>query len=186
MYLILCILTLMLLPTGALAGQVPPPPGGLFLDLSPAPTATNLWYFAATARDTNGLESAFSNEVSLTNVYTTLPISSVVLGWDPSPVTNDLVTNYTVYWGTAPGSYSNTVAAGTNLSATVPVIPPPPSNHVLTVTTTGTNLYRASSLSAPWLPLNRTNYRATNAIGPYYFRGKGGLTNRVLITLTLE
>src|ERR1035441_4276136 len=46
------------------------------------------------------------------------PTGSVTLAWDSSSG-NDLVTNYNIYYGVASLTYTNTVAAGTNLTMTV-------------------------------------------------------------------
>jgi hypothetical protein len=43
--------------------------------------------------------------------------ANVTLAWDTSPSTG--ITNYSVYYGTATGAYTNQVNAGTNLSVTV-------------------------------------------------------------------
>ena len=42
----------------------------------------------------------------------------VTLAWDPSPGTN-VIANYKVYYGAATGSYTNSVSAGTSLTASV-------------------------------------------------------------------
>jgi len=44
--------------------------------------------------------------------------SSVTLAWDPSPGTNKIV-NYKVWWGVATRNYTNSISAGTNLTAIV-------------------------------------------------------------------
>jgi len=44
--------------------------------------------------------------------------SSVTLAWNPSPGTN-VITNYSVYYGVASRTYTNSVSARTNLTATV-------------------------------------------------------------------
>jgi fibronectin type 3 domain-containing protein len=49
----------------------------------------------------------------------TNPGSSVTLAWDPSPSTNMGVLSYKVYYGVSSTAYTNTVSAGTNLTATV-------------------------------------------------------------------
>jgi hypothetical protein len=43
---------------------------------------------------------------------------TVTLAWDPSPGTN-VIANYKVYYGTASGTYTNSVSAGTNLTVSV-------------------------------------------------------------------
>ena len=48
-----------------------------------------------------------------------LATGTVTLAWDPSPTTNDVIANYNLYYGVASGTYTNVVAAGTNLTASV-------------------------------------------------------------------
>jgi hypothetical protein len=43
---------------------------------------------------------------------------TVTLAWDPSPG-SDVITNYNLYYGTASATYTNVVAAGTNLTVTI-------------------------------------------------------------------
>lgn len=105
---------------------LPPPP--------PVPTiTTQTWFFAATAVGTNGLESYFSNEVSLstTNAY-----PKVSLAWDHSGSNSSELAEYRVYYGLASGEYSIHKSAGTNLTLMVDLVvePPPPTNHVITLT----------------------------------------------------
>lgn len=164
---------------------VPPVP------LLPAVTVqfyTNFWYFTVTALLTN-LESDYSNEVGLTNIYsdTNNPIWLVALAWDPSPsaATNPTL-HYHMYTGTHSRMYTNVTECGTNLTISIAVLPPPLTNCVLTVTTTGTNLYRSTSLKGPWSALNTTNYTATNLPSPYYFRGKGSRGNTVSISSRMQ
>lgn len=69
-------------------------------------TATNLaygttYYFATTAYDPSGNVSGYSNEVSRTVQQPT------TLAWDPSATQG--VTGYKVYYGTAPGTYTQNV-----------------------------------------------------------------------------
>ena len=48
-----------------------------------------------------------------------LATGTVTLAWDPSPGTNDVIANYNLYYGAASGTYTNVVAAGTNLTVSV-------------------------------------------------------------------
>lgn len=169
-------------------GQEPTVPTNLHLSnggLPPLPTivvepSTNTWFFAATAWS-SGIQSEYSNEVGLTNVFTNNPITTVVLAWDPSPGTN-VITNYSALWGSAPRSYSNSLPVGTNLTATINVIPTPPPHVVVTkVSTTGTNLYGSPGPSGPWSSLGTTNFVATNLVGTIFFRGRGKKGNTVSI-----
>jgi hypothetical protein len=45
---------------------------------------------------------------------------TITLAWSPSPSTNDVITNYNVYYGVASATYTNVVAAGTNLTVAIP------------------------------------------------------------------
>lgn len=49
---------------------------------------------------------------------TPTPPASVTLAWDKSTGTN-IIATYRVYYGVASATYTNTVVAGTNLTATV-------------------------------------------------------------------
>ena len=146
------------------------------------PTTTQTWYFAATAVATNGLESDFSSEVSFS---TTNRHVEVTLAWDPSPGTNTGL-RYNIYTGGASRTYTNTTSAGTNLTLTVALYPPPLTNTLLTVTGTlgATNLAWASSLRGPWMLLGTTNYIGTNVPSPRFYRGVGKQGNKVTIKST--
>lgn len=174
--------TALLLACCSTASEGQPVPPAL-----PVETSTNTWYFAATATDNNGLTSDYSNEVSVTNIFSTNPpIASVVLAWDRSPGTN-VITNYTAASGSSSGKYTNFVPVGTNLTATVVVIPPAkPRIVVVQISTTGTNLYGSSVPQGPWSSLGTTNFVATNLAGPIYFRGKGNGVNTVDIKQTTQ
>lgn len=104
---VLCVMAKM-----CLGADVPPVPNAIVV----RPVNTNRYYFAATAKDTNG-ESAYSNEAS---VPTTNKPMTVVVAWDASPSSN---VTYTVYQGTNSGAYTNTVNCGTNLTASVTILP---------------------------------------------------------------
>ncbi len=139
-----------------------------------------LYYFAATATDTAGLESDYSNEVILvdTNFH-----RFVTLAWCPSPCTN-VITNYIVYWGPAPHTYTNHISAGTNLDITIALWPPGPSNILVRVTSTGaTNLAWATSFAGPWTKLNATNWTGTNVQGTRFWRALARTSgSRVYVT----
>jgi hypothetical protein len=127
-------------------------------------------YFAVTAINTNCLESEFSNEVMFVR---TNYVRAVTLAWDASPSPN---VTYLVYRGPAIRSYTNSYPAGTNLTLTIWLKPPPMTNVVVTVTTTSaTNLLRSSSLGplAIWNSLGKTNWMATNPPSPLFFRALG-------------
>ena len=48
-----------------------------------------------------------------------LAAGTVTLAWDPSPGTN-VIANYKIYYGAASTTYTNVVAAGTNLTVSIP------------------------------------------------------------------
>ena len=142
------------------------------------------YHFAATATDTNGLESDYSTEAVL---RVTNRIQTVTCAWDPSAGTN-AIAHYTLYQGTAAGCYTNSVKTPTT-QATIQVNPPVPSNLVVTVTSTGcTNLQYRQAVGATWTGwalLGRTNLEVTNPI--YTARewrgvGKPSATKRVYIS----
>lgn len=161
---------------------------GPILPKIPVEFYTNTWFFAATARDTNGAESEYSAEVALTNIYsdTNPALSSVTLAWDPSPSIG--ISNYAVYWGTNCRTYGNTQLAGLSLTSTVVLIPPPPpplTNLVVIASTTGgaTDLWKSLCPSGPWSLIPGTNWVATNPPSPLYFRASGKKGSRVAINL---
>lgn len=161
----------------------PEPPSPKILASPP-----RVYYFTATAIDTLGQESEFSNEVPFTN---RAPLARLVtLAWDHSPSTNPLA-NYRLLWGTNSRAYfSNTLFAGTATTGTVRILPPILSNLVITVSTSGgsvTSLASSASWRGPWTNLNCTNWAATNPGGTRYFRGlarKAG--GRILISSGLQ
>lgn len=185
------------------SGQIPPIPkahplkqkrsrveitqgAGAMALISKAPLVQQLpaqvFYFAATATDVQGLESEFSVEVSYTNAATPRA-TRLTLAWDPSPSTN-IIANYKVYRGLASRAYTSNFSAGTNLTIEIPLYPPPLTNIVVTVVCTngGVNILWSRSLAGPWSSLNTTNYSGTNLSSPRFYRGMGSAGNRVLIT----
>ncbi len=48
-----------------------------------------------------------------------LAAGTVTLAWDASPATNDAIANYNIYYGVASATYTNVVAAGTNLTVSI-------------------------------------------------------------------
>ena len=117
------------------------------------PPKTNYYYFAATATDTYNLESDYSNECVLTN---TAHYPIVGLAWGKSPGTN-IITNYKIYWGPSTKIYTNSVSAGTNLTITISLVPPPKTNCVITLI----------SGIANWAPISYTN-----SIAQLFYRSK--------------
>jgi hypothetical protein len=148
--------------------------------------ATNfdLFFFSATATDQKGLTSDYSNEAIFTNYWSNY-LSSVSLAWDASITTNQ-ISNYTVWQGTQSQAYVKSAKAGTNLTLKWQLVPPPLTNLVVNVTTTGTNLYRATTLKGPWTKLNTTNYFTTNPPASYLFRSKGKSGNKVFIKASYQ
>jgi hypothetical protein len=127
-------------------------------------------YFAVTATDTNGLESSFSNEVSFVR---TNGVRFLTLGWDASMTPR---VTYMVYRGPASHFYTNGYPAGTNLTLALPLLPPPLTNVVLTITTTrAIDLMWSCALGAaePWHLLGTNNWMATNPPSPMFFRAIG-------------
>lgn len=149
-----------------------------FLPTKAIPVIPVEYYFAATAQ-ADGLESDYSNEVVYTRTnYTPF----VTLAWDRSPGTN-VVTNYVVWLGTNSGQYTQSFAAGTNLTLTVRILPPPLTNYVVTVSTTlATNLQYRTGFSGAWTRLNATNWTATNPPAPRYWRAMGK-SSKVFISI---
>ena len=146
-----------------------------------------LWppfYFAATATDSAGQTSSNSVAVSWTNTLA-LRAKTITLAWDRSPGTNS-ITNYAVLKGRAPNTYTNVYFAGTNLTLTVPLYPPAPTNLLVVLTSmNATNLQWCSALGKPWTLLGATNYTATNP-PMRMWRGVGkSVVNPSKLTLTV-
>jgi hypothetical protein len=126
-------------------------------------------YFAATATDTNGVESDFSNEAVINHFNGSNLVKTVTLEWDASPSPD--ITNYTIHWGGASGTYSRSIYAGTNLVWTVDLLVPVHSNRVITIwTENATNIRYAARPCYPWLLAYKTNLCFTNPPAPalYY------------------
>lgn len=137
---------------------------------------TNTWYFAATATDKQGLESDYSEEISWS---TTNQLPRVTLGWDPSPSTNVIV-DYKVYVGPASRTYTNAYSAGANLTLTLNLYPPVPTNFVVQVTSANaTNLLWCSGLRQPWHLLGATNWAATNDFTRVFWKAVGRSSRRM-------
>jgi len=151
-----------------------PPLPSVVLATNRAPA---VYYFAATAFDTNAAESVYSNEVVFTNSG---KVSGVTLAWDASP--GGAIAGYRVYAGRASRNYTNIVEADTNLWAWVRLVPAALTNRVLTASTAGSNLAWAAAPGGPWRWLNATNWSATNPAANGFFRG-AGRSNRVAITI---
>ena len=96
------------------APEVPPVPMPKAMAIPTRPPA--VWFFAATASDTNGLESDFSTELIYTN---SLRTNLVALAWDA--VTNSKCT-YRVYYGRASRTYTNAINAGTKMRVQFPLV----------------------------------------------------------------
>lgn len=145
------------------------------------PTYRN-FYFAAIATNSAG-QSDFSNEA----VYTrTGAVSFVTLKWDASA--GDNVDGYILYWGKSSGLYTNKTYWGTNLTATVRIIPEMPSNLVVKVTlSNATDIVWAPSPNGPWSTTGFSKYTSTNPMGARYFRASGSKNNsKVFIGTTMQ
>jgi hypothetical protein len=141
--------------SGVKSGSMPLPKATI------GPVTTNTWYFAATATDTNGLTSDYSNEVT-TNLPST--IKTVTLLWNPSPSSN--IAGYNVFKGKVSGIYTNKYAAGTNLTLEIPLSSPLPSNRVVTL-----KPMVATNLSGPWTVFtNWPSVTWTNPLGNRWFK----------------
>lgn len=92
-------------------------------------------YFAATCTDNAGLTSDYSMELITRWTNRTM---TATFAWDRSPSTN-VITKYTLLQGAATRAYTNTVSAGTNLTATM-TIPKPPVMVLLVSLTNGPSL----------------------------------------------
>ncbi|HQL77161.1 MAG TPA: hypothetical protein PLU91_03115 [Verrucomicrobiota bacterium] len=149
------------------AAEAPPVPKAM---PTPAPNYRT-WFFAATAKDKDGLESDFSDELSLTE---TSRIATVTLAWDQSvswSPSNPLT--YRVYCGGKSRTYTNIVEAGTNLTAQVRLRPPRLTNWVVTVTGTG-GLWFAQSTCGPWEAMSATSMVLTNPQRSGFWRTETG------------
>lgn len=144
-----------------------------------APKPRPPYYFVAKAViQSQGVESDPSNEVIFTPVSNCCRV--LTLAWDYPYANTDLF--FRVYWGRQSGIYTNRVST-TNLSVAVELYPPPKTNIVLTITTTGTNLACANTMKGPWYFLNRTTISITNpTLWPVFYRGAGAGSNRVNLT----
>lgn len=148
-----------------------PPAAPSALALPKIVIAPATYYFAVTARDSNNNTSDFSNE--LIYLRTNASVQTVKLAWDKSPGTNRIA-EYIVWKGRASGNYTNSYSAGTNLTLTVPLLPPALTNLVVTVTTgNATNLQYRAGFAGAWVMLGATNWTATNPPAPRYWRALG-------------
>jgi hypothetical protein len=127
-----------------------------------------VWYFAATATDSDGLESDYSNELVWTN---TIGASRIMCAWDAPSSTNS-ITNYTVFRGLASGSYTFApVHAGTNLSVIFWLVRAPKTNRVVHVSSVNaTGMWTAATLKGPWNQVAATNVSLTNPAPSQFWR----------------
>ena len=119
--------------------------------------ATEL-FFAATATDSFGLQSDYSTELEYDR-----PIGgprSITLAWDQC----DPGDTYPIHWGRLSGLYTRTDNAGTNLTFTIQLIPPPLTNVLLTVT--GEDLSSAPTPTGPWTRLNTNTWTLDSRLWP--------------------
>lgn len=146
--------------------------------VSPAVTnAPRVWYFAATATDIDGLESDFSDELSLTE---TSRIATVTLAWDQSvswSPSNPLT--YRVYCGGKSRTYTNIVEAGTNLSVTVRLARTLLTNRLVVVSSTSTGMFYGDTMTGPWTYTSETNILTFNPSGNRFYRAVPGGSVRV-------
>lgn len=119
--------------------------------------------------DAWGNESDYTDTLVLAN---TNRVRCVTLGWEPSP--SEGITNYRVYHGRVPGVWTNQVDAGTNLTATIRILPPALSNLVVRVTCNGTGLIYSPDIGRfqVWNYLAATTLTVTNP-GTMFWRSVG-------------
>ena len=128
---------------------------------------THTFYFAATASDTDGLESDYSEEVHW--IRTNGGPRSVTLAWD-SCGDNTIK----IYWGVAPGDYNHTVDVGPVTEATIELLPPPLTNCVVSVSATGPDMEWSFFPDGPWVWMLSNTWTETNPPAPMlFFRGQG-------------
>lgn len=119
----------------AAGAQAPP--------LPPLVSSTNVYFYGATAWDSEGNVSDYSNEAILITTGTQR-VYQVRLAWDPSPVVTNYdilgepfvlpVTNYQVLAGYWSRTYSYHTNAGTNLTVVIPApFPPHPMDQIVRV-----------------------------------------------------
>jgi hypothetical protein len=136
-----------------------------------------VWYFAATATDSDELESDFSDELSLTE---TSRIATVTLAWDQSvswSPSNPLT--YRVYCGGKSRTYTNIVEAGTNLSVTVRLARLLKTNRLVVVSSTSTGMFYGDTMTGPWTYTSETNILTFNPSGNRFYRAVPGGAVRV-------
>lgn len=135
------------------------------------PVRTNYAYVVATAYDTNGVESDYSDE--LTAPYTG---NTLAIAWDPSP--SDGIAGYNLYWGTNSGLYRWRANAGTNLEYGFVVVPQPPVTNVYRVfmqTATNSPLWFTDSPSGPIATV--TNVSTSGNVPNVFWRLRIAVTN---------
>lgn len=152
------------------AAEAPPVPKAM---PTPAPNYRT-WFFAATAKDKDGLESDWSNELVWTN---SVRARVVTLAWDASPSPG--VTNYAVYHGRASRTYTNTTLAGTNLSVSVRLARPLLTNRLVVVSSTSTGMFYGDTMTGPWTYTSETNILTFNPSGNRFYRAVPGGAVRV-------
>jgi hypothetical protein len=155
------------------AAEAPPVPKAM---PTPAPNYRT-WFFAATAKDKDGLESDFSDELSLTE---TSRIATVTLAWDQSvswSPSNPLT--YRVYCGGKSRTYTNIVEAGTNLSVTVRLARLLKTNRLVVVSSTSTGMFYGDTMTGPWTYTSETNILTFNPSGNRFYRAVPGGAVRV-------
>lgn len=129
---------------------------------------TNTYHFSGTTYGTN-IQSPFGPEYVWTDIVTNGRTFPVTLGWQLS--TDPLATGYRIYGGTYATRYDTNWDAGNTNEITVnPYPPPPPLNHYLKVTWTGT-IWGSYDLSRPWMLLSypTNTFTLTNPSGAHVY-----------------
>ena len=130
--------------------------------------------------------------------------------WD-APACTNVIACYNLYSGPATRAYTNVISAGLCLTSTIPLTPgvnyiaatavdtdglesdysnevcytnpgPALTNLQLIVTTTGTAILFARTLSGPWTRTNTAALTLINPLATLYFRSIGPIANRVGIS----
>jgi hypothetical protein len=123
-----------------------PSTAGLMPSIVVMPPQPVTFFFAATAMDSGSLESDYSDEVPFVR---TNYEKSVILAWDADTGTSS-ITNYNIYFGRSSRTYTNITAAGTNLSVSIQLVPPPLTNVVISIYGLGTNLSLTNPPDMKW------------------------------------
>lgn len=113
---------------------------------------TNTYYLAATAMNSLGMESDYSNEIVYRTAFPTRPVT---LAWDPSPAAANETIGYLIYIGDKSRTYTGAFTAFTNTTLTIRP-ERPKTNCILTII-----IQTSSSTNGPW-----TNWQTLSLTNP--------------------